>query len=1207
MEEIFGLDMDYIVVAVAIGFGLIVLSVGFMALLNRIFFKIGLRNIPRRPGQTALIVVGLMLSTLIVSSALGTGDTLNHSIRSDIVSSLGEIDEILTANQGSSLGLTGSSPYFPEQQLTTLREQLGDFDKIDAMIPMISERAPIANPAASKSVGLMNITGIDPETLGVFGPLTDADGAELSLTPLVDGDVFINVAAAEELDADVGAELRMFLSDSSVALRVAGVVSNGGLAGRGETTVISLDRAQAIFDKPDRINSVAVSNIGDEHSGADHSEAVTEQLRLLLTDSDIAAELKNLLDSPSIIEAVRARAEGQSEKLERDLLDTADLITSDDLDPRLISLLADDDVSAQVMLAVEPVADPEFLAQLFLRFASLRVLTVQDIKADLLDLANMIASAIMSIFIIFGLFSMIAGVMLIFLIFVMLAAERKPEMGISRAVGMKRRHLIQSFVYEGLAYDLISALVGALLGIAVGLTMVTIMASIFANEDDGFQLVRHYRWQSFVVAYCIGVVLTFVTVFFSSYRASRLNIVAAIRDLPDAMIAAETREPGWRLVIRALGRPFIHLVRAFRSILRLGIGGFVGNLVMAVVWFLPPVWLTGVSWAIVRAVGPALGAGWLTVVLGVLLAGLGLLTSQAGFFTIGVTVAVIGIGLSIRRLYVRGGWSANRQARFTAIAIAAVALFWLVDGIALGQPLTIALAIGMTAFEVVRQAAMRRDRILTDTEDRNAYTFIGLTLVLYWGTPFDSLDWLVPELESNIEMFFISGICLVAASVWVIVYNADLITNALTAVFGGFSRIRPSLKTAVAYPLNSRLRTGLTLAMLALVIFTLIVMSNLTTAFSSALEDIDSVTGEWDIVATVSYNNPIRDIDAVLPEAFGADTADIQAVGGYTSLPIEVRQIDASVQEWKGYQARGATMEYLEATGHGFALTATEFGETKEEIWKALREDPTLAVIDSIAVPVRSGGGFVVGGPSFKMEGFFVEDDEMPPIEIEIREPRSGAITKLTVIAVMDLIADQFGVIMFDKSALDAFTPEKLPLTTYRFRLADGADAAATADRLDAAFLEHGLESTVLADEIEESRQANVALNRLLQGFMASGLLVGIAALGVISLRSVVERRAQIGVLRAIGYRRSMVLTSFLMESSFIALLGIFLGVALGTLLSYNLVSFLGEQVPGLKFDLPWVQLGVIVLIAYVFSLLTTYLPAQQASRIYPAQALRYE
>ncbi len=87
---------------------------------------------------------------------------------------------------------------------------------------------------------------------------------------------------------------------------------------------------------------------------------------------------------------------------------------------------------------------------------------------------------------------------------------------------------------------------------------------------------------------------------------------------------------------------------------------------------------------------------------------------------------------------------------------------------------------------------------------------------------------------------------------------------------------------------------------------------------------------------------------------------------------------------------------------------------------------------------------------------------------------------------------------------------------------------------------------------------------------MATGLLVGIAALGVISFRAVVERRQQIGVLKALGYRRSMILTSYLMESSFIALLGISLGVGLGTLLSINLVDSIGEQVPGLKFTLPW-------------------------------------
>ena len=104
---------------------------------------------------------------------------------------------------------------------------------------------------------------------------------------------------------------------------------------------------------------------------------------------------------------------------------------------------------------------------------------------------------------------------------------------------------------------------------------------------------------------------------------------------------------------------------------------------------------------------------------------------------------------------------------------------------------------------------------------------------------------------------------------------------------------------------------------------------------------------------------------------------------------------------------------------------------------------------------------------------------------------------------------------------------------------------------------------------------------------MASGLMVSIAALGVISLRSVVERRQQIGVLRAIGYRRSMVLASFLMESSFIALLGILLGVGLGALLSYNLVNATSDDVPGLSFTVPWIQIAIIVAIAYAVRLRT--------------------
>ena len=52
------------------------LSVAWIAWRRPVIFKLGARNIPRRRTQTVLIVAGLMLSTLIIAAALGTGDTV---------------------------------------------------------------------------------------------------------------------------------------------------------------------------------------------------------------------------------------------------------------------------------------------------------------------------------------------------------------------------------------------------------------------------------------------------------------------------------------------------------------------------------------------------------------------------------------------------------------------------------------------------------------------------------------------------------------------------------------------------------------------------------------------------------------------------------------------------------------------------------------------------------------------------------------------------------------------------------------------------------------------------------------------------------------------------------------------------------------------------------------------------------------------------
>jgi putative ABC transport system permease protein len=120
---------------------------------------------------------------------------------------------------------------------------------------------------------------------------------------------------------------------------------------------------------------------------------------------------------------------------------------------------------------------------------------------------------------------------------------------------------------------------------------------------------------------------------------------------------------------------------------------------------------------------------------------------------------------------------------------------------------------------------------------------------------------------------------------------------------------------------------------------------------------------------------------------------------------------------------------------------------------------------------------------------------------------------------------------------------------------------------------------------------------------------VGVAALGVISARAVVERRQQIGVMRAIGFRSRMVQAAFLLESSFVALTAIVVGTVLGLLLAWNIVDDTRQQPSwaGMSLYVPWVNLLVIFLAVYAIALLATLLPAIRASRIRPAEALRYQ
>lgn len=1003
MNEVFGVPLNYIMLVLLAVFLLLAGLLAVVAVRNPVMFKMGIRNIPRRPAQTVLIVMGLMLATLIISAALGTGDTMTHTIRSTALENLGQVDEIIVARgteellfrrgqnpmfQGAQTGI----PYFNYEQFQRLSQAQGDNEAIDGLAPLVLERAPVLSPRNRLSEPFVYILGLDAAYQKGFGPIVSVDGRSLSTADLAPGEVYINKDTAEELSARAGDELLLFVGDVPYSLRVRDVLTSGYTPSAGPAVVMSLAEAQAAFQKAGQINAILVSNQGDALSGVRHTDALAAQL--------------------------------------------------------------------------EP-------------FTQSQGLSIQAVKQKALDEADTVGSAFTSIFVVFGLFSVAAGVMLIFLIFVMLAAERQSEMGMARAVGAQRRHLIQMFVFEGAAYALVASAIGALLGIGISLVMVRVMVVAFSQWD--ITLYFNYQPRSLVVAYTLGVLATLLVVAFSAWRVSRLNIVRAIRDLP---------EPQY--------------TRGSRRWMYLGILG---------------------------------------VFLGILMTWGGLGGRQLAPFMLGTSLILISSVPLLRRL---------------------------------GVP------------------------------DRLAYSFAGVGLLVWWLLPKGTIDRILPEMNMGIEMFFLSGIMIVAGAVWVVVYNSDVVLALLLRVASRLRGLAPVAKMAVSYPMYHRFRTGMALAMFSLIIFTMIFMSVMVAGNQALFADEDSLAGGFQIRGDVSYNTPVADMGAAIRQTSGLNPADFEVIAQQSVAPIQVRQVGASSQEWRDYLLKGVDNSFLGNTTYKFALIARGYNSNRE-VWEALRDDPNLAVIDALPVPARANFNVGMMPTDFRVEGIYIDDKDMEPFTIQVQDPRTGVPKELKVVGVIESTAMfTFGIYTSQASANSILNPA-VPATTYWFRLRPGTNVASTAKALEAAFLERGMQATVLSDVINDISQTSRMMNGLLQGFLALGLIVGIAALGVISARSVVERRQQIGMLRAIGFQRGMVQFSFLLESSFVAILGIAIGVALGLALSYNVVAFVSEDIEGFTYHLPWLEVIIIAVLAYGASLLTTILPARQAAGIYPAEALRYE
>ena len=1144
MDSLFGISLTSIMVALLLLMAGTLAVLGWIVWRNPLLARMGLRNVARRRAQTTLIVVGLMLSTLIISAAFATGDTVGFSVTTDVYNSLEEADVLLVFDDEA--GATRDT--LTAADLAAIRGRFGADPAVDGITGIVIETLPALNREARLSEPQSQFVGVDPLTVDSFRGLREPGGALVSASALGGNRAFITERLADELDAASGDTVTVFQANQPHDFEVIGIVRDTSIAGAPPAIfgdggrpsggiVVHIDTARSVTARPGELDVIALSVIGGTRDSVARIGPVEERLEDYLAANGVPAE-------------------------------------------------------------------------------------VAFTKEDVVAIGELIGSIFVTFFLVFGLFSIAAGVMLIFLIFVMLAAERRSEMGMARAVGMKRTQLTQMFLAEGMAYNLGSAAVGAVLGLAVAYALVFVMGQIFG--EFGLSISFHFNPQGFVIAYGLGVVLTFATVAFSAYRAANINIVRAIRDLP---------EP----------QPLRGADRSLRGVLQAAAGALwtVAWIVLVTVWAVIgfQLFVLGLAFYGIPFIVGGLVAGWF--VFGARAASRPFAATRGwwrrALYVLWWIVFLPMALLTWALLLTRGPAARRRNAGGWAVLMLAFGLLLVYSS---GWESAEAIpgfgswmqgkAFGYTGGTTLAVLALAMLAVYFGAASRVAFTVAGALLVWYWLLPlpfslfsdagidigpirglFRVLGLPPPvDQEGNIEMFFVSGISITASATLVVIFNADRLLGVVRALGGMLGGVAPAIKTAVAYPLAAKFRTAMTLAMFGLIVFSLVVMSFLNHNFTQLFLGDEARVG-FDVVAEANASNRIPDLRrALADEGFDVD-ASVAGAGRLTTTFPLVRA--AGDDDFRRYRLQGADDEFLRLAELPMQFRATGY-DSDAAVIEALRTDPTVAVID--ATRLRQPRGFAFEGDDvfeLPVSGGDLRDAAWDPIPLALRRPEGNERLTLSIIAVLEpqvnSVLPQLLAIVTGDAAVSSFfeggEQETFFLTTVGGSK-ESADAAAKA--IESALLERGVQAESIHKIIDDAAGQSTAFQLLFEAFMGLGLVVGIAALGVIAFRTVVERRQQIGMLRAIGYTRRLIGISFFLESSFIALTGIVMGLVLGSALSYNLLTSPDfTEGAELDFRVPWLRIVLISVVAYGASAAMTIIPARSASRVVPAEALRYE
>ncbi|MBW3588820.1 MAG: FtsX-like permease family protein [Actinobacteria bacterium] len=406
---------------------------------------------------------------------------------------------------------------------------------------------------------------------------------------------------------------------------------------------------------------------------------------------------------------------------------------------------------------------------------------------------------------------------------------------------------------------------------------------------------------------------------------------------------------------------------------------------------------------------------------------------------------------------------------------------------------------------------------------------------------------------------FLGSVGVVTVASGVILTSANLsLLRLFSAPFG--ARARAVMGTASGYASANRLKTGLSIAMFSLVLY---MIAGFAVWGEFGGGDFEEQSGGWDIFVRTTL--PVQEL-----RAEGAE-AQAGLFAGRYDRGYKVGQ-ESRTDPIFFY---GVGADFLDE--NRFKFIRKQRGLTDRQTWDQLVSVPDSVILDGITAP----SGAEVG-------------EKM--IVITDRGPYELTLVGITTENILNAA-------FMSKETMLKLYPGRASNTVWLVRSQPGVSDRSVAQSVLRNHREAGTEARPLREIIELGAQFQRTFVGLFQLLLKMGLLIGVSGLAISAVRTVLERRHAIGILRALGFRRSMVAAWLLIESIIVATLGVLIGLGVGLLGTYLVITL---QIDDYIFSVDWNQVTSTVLLIYAAVVIFTAIPALRAARLKPAEAVRY-